>query len=122
MVSRVEGIVNGDPIIFSRVVGDQWEAQVPASLNGTYVLEMTAWDEAGNMANRAFYLLAYDPVNLCASLIPLPYAAAVDPGSWSAAVRLSDYCAQLDPDPWQTETLLSDYYASLEEPACCYGR
>lgn len=122
MVARVEGIVNGDPVIFSRVVGDQWEAQVPASLNGTYVLEMTAWDEAGNVANRAFYLLAYDPINLCASLIPLPYAAAVEQGQWTAAVHLSNYCAQLAPDPWQTETLLSDYYASLEEPACCCGR
>ena len=119
MVARVEGIVNGDPVIFRWVVGDQWEAQVPASLNGTYVLEMTAWDEAGNMTSRAFYLLAYDPVNLCASLIPLPYAVAVDPGPWSAAVRLSDYCAQLVPGPWQTETLLSDYYASLEESARC---
>lgn len=122
MVSRVEGIVNGDPIIFSRVVGDQWEAQVPASLNGTYVLEMTAWDEAGNMANQAFYLLAYDPINLCASLIPLPYSAAVEQGQWTAAAYLSNYCAQLAPDPWQTETLLSDYYARLEDPACCCGR
>ena len=77
MVVRVEGIINGDPIIFQRIVGDQWEAKAPASLDGTYVLEMTAWDEAGNMANRAFYLLAYDPINLCASLIPLPYSAAV---------------------------------------------
>ena len=122
MVARVEGIVNGDPIIFGRVVEDQWEAQVPASLNGSYVLEMTAWDEAGNVANRAFYLLAYDPINLCASLIPLPYSAAVEQGQWTAAAHLSNYCAQLAPDPWQTETLLSDYYASLEEPACCCGR
>lgn len=122
MVARVEGIVNGDPIKFNRVVGGQWEAQVPASLNGSYVLEMTAWDEAGNMAHRAFYLLAYDPINLCASLIPLPYVAAVEQGQWTAAEHLSNYCAQMDPAPWQAETLLSDYYASLEESACCCGR
>lgn len=119
MVAKVEGIVNGDPIIFSRVLGDQWEVQVPASLNGSYVLEMTAWDEAGNMAHRSFYLLAYDPINLCASLIPLSYAATVEQEKYRAVSHLSNYCAQLAPDSWKTETLLSDYCARLEGTACC---
>ena len=50
MVTRVEGVINGDSVIFKRTVGNQWEAEVPASLNGIYILEMTAYDEAGNMA------------------------------------------------------------------------
>lgn len=119
MVVRVEGVVNGDPVIFQRKVGDQWEAQVPASLNGTYVLEMTAWDDAGNMAYVARYLLMYDPVNLCAKLVPLPYAAELESDAWSVEAYLSDYCAQLEPGLWQAETVLSDYYAELEEPVCC---
>lgn len=91
MVARVEGIVNGFPVIFRRVTGDQWKAQVPRSLNGTYTLEMTAYDEAGNMAYTARYLLAYDPVNLCASLIPLPYETELEAGEWGAEAVLSDY-------------------------------
>lgn len=118
MVVRVEGIVNGDPVIFRRVVGDQWKAQVPASLSGTYVLEMTAWDDAGNMAYIARYLLMYDPVNLCAKLAPLSYVAELEPDAWSARAYLSDYCAQLEPVPWQAKTVLSNYYAELEEPVC----
>lgn len=105
MVARVEGIVNGAPVIFKRVYGNQWETEVPASLNGVYVLEMTAYDEAGNIDHISKYLLMYDPVNLCASLVPCPYQA------------------ELVPDVWQASVTLSDYYAELIEPAqCCCGR
>ena len=48
MVVRLTGTVNGDDVIFRRMEGDEWEATVPASLNGTYILDMTAYDEAGN--------------------------------------------------------------------------
>ena len=61
----------------------------------------------------------YDPVNLCARLVPLSYTAELEPDAWSVEAYLSDYCAQLEPGPWQAETVLSDYYAELEEPACC---
>ena len=95
MVTRVEGIVNGDPVIFQRVVGDQWEAQVPSSLNGTYVIEMTAWDEAGNMAFTTRYLLQYDPVNLCVKLMQIPYVAELEPEKWKKTIKLSDFYAEL---------------------------
>ena len=96
MVARVEGIVNGDPVIFQRTTGDQWEAQVPASLNGTYVLEMTAYDEAGNIDHISRYLLMYDPINLCASLLPYPYYTEQIESNYSADVYCSDYYAVLE--------------------------
>ena len=123
MVVRVEGIINGDKVIFEREAGDQWMATVPESLNGVYVVNLTAWDEAGNVAYYAKYILAYDPANLCASLIPCPYQAELVPDTWGAAAALSDYYAQLVPDAWQASVTLSDYYAELIEPAqCCCGR
>ena len=38
MVVRLIGEVNGQEVIFQRVLGDTWEAQVPSSLDGTYVI------------------------------------------------------------------------------------
>lgn len=102
MVARVEGIVNGDPVIFNRVVGDQWESKVPASLNGTYVVEMTAWDEAGNMAHKSMYLLQYDPINLKSKLIPFPYSSRFE--------KEISYCSNI---------LVSDYFAVLENETSC---
>lgn len=105
MVVRVEGIINGDKVIFERRAENQWIATVPEALNGIYVVNLTAWDEAGNVAYYAKYILAYDPVNLCASLVPCPYQA------------------ELVQDAWQASVTLSDYYAELIEPAqCCCGR
>lgn len=102
MVARVEGIVNSDPVIFNRVVGDQWEAEVPSSLNGTYVVEMTAWDEAGNMAHKSMYLLQYDPINLKSKLIPFPYSSCFE--------KEISYCSNV---------LVSDYFAVLENETSC---
>lgn len=95
MVVWVEGIVNGDPVVFKRVVGDQWEAQVPSSLNGIYIIEMKAYDDAGNMAYTARYLLAYDPANLCVKLVLIPYTAELQPENWEASVKLSGFYAEL---------------------------
>lgn len=95
MVTRVEGTVNGDHVIFKRLTGDQWQATVPSNVNGIYIIEMTAWDEAGNIDHIAKYMLMYDPVNLCAQLIPIPYYAEVEPDHYTATVSLSDYFAEL---------------------------
>lgn len=95
MVIRVEGIINGDNVIFSRVAGDQREAQAPSSLDGAYVIEMTAYDEAGNIAHTSRYMLLYDPVNLCACLIPCPYTAEAYLSDYSSDVQLSDYFSEL---------------------------
>lgn len=103
MVVRVEGIVNRDPIIFSRLVGDQWTARAPSNISGTYVLEMIAYDEAGNIAHISKYIMMYDPINMCACLIPCPYISEVE---------ISDYA---------TDVYVSDYYSELLIPPECGG-
>ena len=60
MVVRLEGKVQGQDVIFSRVQGDEWETTVPPSLNGVYIVELTAYDDAGNMAYTAMYILTID--------------------------------------------------------------
>lgn len=77
MVVKLVGTVNGDEVIFQRTQGDMWEVSVPASLNGVYVLDMTAYDEAGNTAYWAKYILTIDLTSLCVRLRKHPYQTRI---------------------------------------------
>lgn len=60
MVVRLEGKVQGQDVIFNRIYGDEWETVIPPSLNGVYIVELTAYDDVGNMAYTARYILTID--------------------------------------------------------------
>lgn len=77
MVVKLTGKVNGETVLFQRIRGDVWETRVPSSLNGTYVLDMTAYDEAGNETYWAKYILTVDLAYLCAHLSKHPYQAEI---------------------------------------------
>ena len=68
MVVRLEGKVQGKDVIFNRVYGDEWETIIPASLNGVYIVELTAYDDAGNMAYTARYILTIDLTSIHAKV------------------------------------------------------
>lgn len=121
MVTRVEGVINGDYVIFKRTVGNQWEAEVPASLNGIYILEMTAYDEAGNMAYTSKYMLLYDPDNLRASLIPYQYQSDLINRKYDSGVYISKYYSQIQCGLLDKQVFLSDYYAELTSYEKCAG-
>ena len=53
MVVALRGTINGNTISFARTQGDRWEAIVPASLDGAFVVDLTAIDEAGNVGYTA---------------------------------------------------------------------
>lgn len=48
-----------------------WTATVPPAEGGEYIVELTAWDAAGNVQYTTKYLLAIDYTALCVHLIPL---------------------------------------------------
>lgn len=54
MVVRLEGEINGESVVLYRNKDSPgspeiWDAVIPATLNGKYVIGLTAYDEAGNM-------------------------------------------------------------------------
>lgn len=49
MVVRVEGKVDGKDVIFIKQEGDEWETIIPTDVDGTYIVEVTAYDDAGNI-------------------------------------------------------------------------
>ena len=94
MVVKLVGTVNGDEVIFQRTQGDMWEVSVPASLNGTYVLDMMAYDEAGTATYWARYIITVDLAALRVTLRVCPYRTALVE-SYHANLRPTHYRAVL---------------------------
>lgn len=82
MVTKVIGKVNGQQVIYEREEGDKWIVTVPFDLDGMYVIEVTAYDEAGNIAYCTKMLLIVDPATLCVSLVPYEYTVEVVPDNY----------------------------------------
>lgn len=113
MVVRLTGTVNGDDVIFRRMEGDEWEATVPASLNGSYILDMTAYDEAGNTAYWARYILVVDLAALKVTLEDCPYRTVlVEP--MNARMSPPQYQASVLDGPYSAITSPGQYRAMLQ--------
>ena len=96
MVVRLTGNVNGETVLFQRIGGDVWETTVPSSIDGVYVVDMTAYDEAGNEAFWAKYILTVDLASLCAHLYRHPYQAEILECDYVAALcECEIYCAEV---------------------------
>lgn len=95
MVVRLEGKVQGKDVVFNRVVGDVWETIIPPSLNGVYIVELTAYDDAGNMAYTSRYILTVDMSALCVKLELCRWQVDVSMKTWKTKSRFSRYYAKV---------------------------
>lgn len=109
MVVRLIGTVNGDEVIFKHAQGDVWETSVPSSLDGTYVVDMTAYDEAGNATYWAKYILTIDLASLCVHLQLHPYQSDV-----IGAGYMADLCGST----YQV-SVIDELCAVVDAPAYC---
>ena len=77
MVVRLEGNVNGESVILTRSADSLWKSVIPATLNGRYVIGLTAYDEAGNVSSYSTYILTVDLKALRVSLKPFDLYATL---------------------------------------------
>lgn len=49
MVVKLTGSINGTAITLERESGDRWTAIIPSIPSGVYIVDLTAWDEAGEL-------------------------------------------------------------------------
>lgn len=68
MVVSLIGKVRGEDVIFRQNEAGRWETAVPASPDGTYIIELWARDYAGNTGYFATIKVTYDPARLCYSI------------------------------------------------------
>lgn len=63
---------------FTREVkGTSGQSLSPLDLDGMYVVEVTAYDNAGNIAFCTKMLLIVDPATLCVQLMPYDYIVEI---------------------------------------------
>ena len=120
MVVRLEGLIDGVPVIFNRKEGDRWETVFPRNLNGIYIVELTAYDEAGNVGYTTKYIITIDLSAMCVHLMEYPYYAVLVPERYEVEARLSRYYSAIRPRACDfcVAVSLSPYYASLMKTEC----
>lgn len=95
MVVKLEGKIDGNPIIFHRKEGDWWETTIPPNINGIYIVELVATDDAGNQGYACKYIITIDLDALC---------VRIKPETFCVKSRVSNY---------KSEIFLSNYYANI---------
>ena len=95
MVVRLIGKVEGQDVIFTRLKGDIWTAEVPAQKSGRYVMELTAFDEAGNIAYCTDVLFSYDATAMKFTIEPLPYQCTYINDNYFSELSESSFCIEL---------------------------
>ncbi len=76
MVVKLWGTCNGTDILCTPIGGERWATTVPASADGSYIIELWAEDEAGNRGYFATIEITYDTAKLCFSVRVLEVGAA----------------------------------------------
>lgn len=76
MVKRVFGRVDGQEVELYADSGDRWSMPVPFDVDGEYVVEILAEDEAGNQAYMTKLLFVVNAALLCTHLEQCPYYGA----------------------------------------------
>ena len=123
MIVKVSGKVDGQDVIFERSEGNQWNITVPYDLDGMYVIEVTAENDAGNVAYCTKMLLIVDPATLCVKLVPLDYMVEVVPEECETHIIPEDYLVEVMEEQYQVATLPDLFYVEVVYPihgrGCC---
>ena len=123
MIVKVSGKVDGQDVIFERSEGNQWNITVPYDLDGMYVIEVTAENDAGNVAYCTKMLLIVDPATLCVKLVPLDYMVEVVPEEYETHIIPEDYLVEVMEEQYQVATLPDLFYVEVVHPihgkGCC---
>lgn len=90
-VVRVVGQVDGEDVVFHLDESGKWVYVAARDLDGEYIVEVTAYDEAGNAAYSAAMLFAVDTTTLSVSLRPLNYAYQLTDNEYEEEIIRADF-------------------------------
>lgn len=119
MVVKLEGKVNDNQIIFENSGGDRWKAVIPPTLNGIYIVELVATDDAGNQGFATKYILTVDLDSLCVHLKPLPYQAELISFKYYSEIMVSEFCSEVAVGNIYSNVVLSDFCAEISKKQGC---
>lgn len=76
-VDRVIGKTDSFEIIFDKIDNDKWTVDVPSYVVGEYIMDLYAYDDAGNLGFMATAMFTVDTTNLCFHIEILNYTADI---------------------------------------------
>lgn len=88
MVQRVFGRANEFEVIFEHQEGDWWTITVPQNLEGEYIVDIYAEDEAGNVAHICKVLFAICGHELQVHILDERYRLEVKEGGYNIGCRI----------------------------------
>lgn len=118
MVIKLEGMIDDRNVIFERKDDGLWSATVPSNLNGMYIVELTATDEAGNVSFMTGKLYVVDAERLCIHLILDPYYAELIQDEYDIQVMQDGYVVELYTREFEHQLMRDKYTAEVIRPVC----
>lgn len=76
-VARVIGKTDSFEVIFSKTDNDKWTVDVPSNVIGEYIMDLYAYDDAGNLGFMATAMFTVDTTNLCFHIEIFKYHAVI---------------------------------------------
>lgn len=113
MVVRLEGKIDNQTVIFWHKQGDEWEAIIPSNMSGIYIVELTAYDEAGNKGYASKYLVTVNIGHLNIKIEPFQWESFLCQAVYNARAAIGQYVAELPCPGYNTEAFLSDYRGEI---------
>lgn len=95
MVVRLQGKIQGNDVIFNLIEGDIWETIIPQSLNGVYIVELTAFDDSGNSAYTSRYILTVDMASLSVKIMPFNFYGEFSLKKRKTNIRIGKYYSKV---------------------------
>ena len=77
MVVKVIGKTDTFTVIFDRIDEKRWNTLVPANVAGEYIMDLFAYDDAGNVGYMATAMFTVDTSNLCFHLEIINYQSCI---------------------------------------------
>lgn len=113
MVVRLEGKIDNQTVIFRHKQGDEWEALIPSNMSGIYIVELTAYDEAGNKGYALKYLVTVDIGQLSIKIEPFQWEAFLCKTAYGVQAVIGQYVADLPCAEYNTVALFSEYCGEI---------
>lgn len=95
MVTRLTGHINGEEIILQRDSGDRWIGIIPGIPSGMYIIDMTAWDDAGNMTYMTTCIITIDLTAICARVTVHDYKTIHEQQDYICNVIQENYISRV---------------------------
>lgn len=117
-VNRVFGRVDGADVVLNKTAGDRWSMPVPFDVDGEYVVEIIAEDDAGNQSYMAKMLFVVNAALLCVHVIPVPYYGVLQDDIFAFDIMGTAFTGAVLEDKKMALICPENYYSEIIDPVC----